>query len=75
MSLMPILEVMATYEIRNVPEQIARELERVAIERDLSPEQAVLELLAERLGVTDVEFEYYSLEDLEIAWPEESTHS
>ena len=62
---------MATYEIRNVPEKISRELERVAAERDLSPDQAALELIAERLGVTDVEFEYYSLEDLEVAWPEE----
>jgi hypothetical protein len=63
---------MATYEIRNMPDRIARELVRVAEERDLSPEQAAVELIAERLGITDVEFEYYDLEDLEVAWPEET---
>ncbi len=63
---------MASYEIRNVPDKISLALERVAAERDLSPDQAALELIAERLGITDIEFEYYSLEDLEIAWPEES---
>ena len=61
---------MADYEIRNMPDRIARELARVAEERDLSPEQAAVELIAERLGITDVAFEYYDLEDLEVAWPE-----
>lgn len=63
---------MATYEIRNVPEKIARALAREARERDLSPEQAVVELLAERLGITDIAFEYHTLEDLEVVWSEDT---
>lgn len=63
---------MISYEIRNIPDRIARALVEVARERDLSPEQAAVELIAERLGISDIEFEYYDLEDLEVAWPEET---
>ena len=63
---------MAHYEIRNVPDQIARAVVLEAQKRDLSPEQAFVELVAERLGITDIEFEYHTLEDLEVVWPEEA---
>lgn len=56
--------------IRNMPDAVAERLSEVARLRDLSLDQAALEVIAHALGL-DVEFEYYDLEDLEWAAEEE----
>ncbi len=50
--------------IRNMPDAVVERLSEVARLRDLSLDQAALEVIAHALGL-DVEFEYYDLEDLD----------
>lgn len=56
---------MTNCTIRNIPEPVEERLAREASRRGLSLEQAALEVLAEGLGLGDLEFEYYELELLE----------
>ncbi len=49
--------------IRNIPDAVEERLREVARTRDLSLDQAALEMLTRGLGL-DVEFEYHDLEDL-----------
>lgn len=49
--------------IRNIPDAVEQKLREVARARDLSLDQAALEILAGGLGL-DLEFEYHDLEDL-----------
>jgi plasmid stability protein len=49
--------------IRNIPDAVEQKLREVARTRDLSLDQAALEILARGLGL-DLEFEYHDLEDL-----------
>jgi len=49
--------------IRNIPDAVEQKLREIAGTRDLSLDQAALEILARGLGL-DMEFEYHDLEDL-----------
>ena len=49
--------------IRNIPDAVEQKLREIARTRDLSLDQAALEILARGLGL-DMEFEYHDLEDL-----------
>ena len=51
--------------IRNIPDVIEARLVEDARSRDLSIEQAALEAIARGLGLEDLRFEYYELDDLE----------
>ncbi len=53
--------------IRNIPEVVEERLAEEAKRRDLSIDQAALEAIARGLGLESLRFEYYDLEDLEIA--------
>lgn len=55
---------MTDYTLRNVPEVIDERLRRDAAARGLSVEQAALEAIARGLGLNDLEFEYYELDEL-----------
>lgn len=52
--------------IRNIPEAVEERLAEEARRRDLSIDQAALEAIARGLGLENLQFEYYELDDLEI---------
>ena len=54
---------MTNCTIRNIPDAVEQRLRDVARSRDLSLDQAALEMLAHGLGL-ELEFEYHDLEDL-----------
>ena len=53
--------------IRNIPEVVEERLAEEAKRRDLSIDQAALEAIARGLGLESLRFEYYDLDDLELA--------
>ena len=60
--------------IRNIPDAVEHKLREVARKRDLSLDQAALEILARGLGL-ELEFEYHDLEDLPWVAEDESVRT